>query len=500
MTKRRLPITAVLMLTLFASPMLLRASGGNPARPEASPTPLDPVPGGGTEGQPLSPRSVTPAPTRTPRGSVSPAPSERPTVTPAVESKVEEAKPTPPRPITMDDLGWLAWLTYWPVLGLFAFLILLALLLHLFHLIRVGFVSRELSQLAVAQGHLAKSASRASATPGKNAAVDNLAAQLNQHGQSLGEFSNRFKQLENRLTISDSQFRDAMHAVALTANWVGQAQLREAFAADGANMSESERASMIAMLERYREPLRSNASRVEPVTQALAELVEKIEGRAYQSPELAARIQSLYEEIGRFDQWQQNTSDQLKSLQRGSLSQRSSMLQADQDRLFDQVNNGSLSVAQMVKQSRAQLDHYFPESPAKGPEQTLPLAEREASLKKIVADAPDYLMDWYDTLFQLQSQVSGGQRTATEAETATDLAKTQQIAREALGKFDIQPEAIQIGQTSYDRRLHEAALVRQSPQFPVNTVIEVHKCGFRKMSTGEVLRRPHVVVAGAAAG
>jgi molecular chaperone GrpE (heat shock protein) len=230
-------------------------------------------------------------------------------------------------------------------------------------------------------------------------------------------------------------------------------------------------------------------------------LVEKVEGRAHQSPELAARIQSLNEEIGRFDQWQQDTSDQLTSLQRGSFSQRSSMLQADQDRLFDQVNNGSLSIAQMVKQSRAQLDHYFPETPAKGAEQTLPLAEREESLKKIVADAPDYLMDWYNNLFQLQGQVSGpGQRTATEAETASDLAKTQQIAREALGKFDIQPEAIQIGQTSYDRRLHEAALVRQSPQFPVNTVIEVHKCGFRKMSTGEVLRRPHVVVAGAAAG
>jgi hypothetical protein len=30
-------------------------------------------------------------------------------------------------------------------------------------------------------------------------------------------------------------------------------------------------------------------------------------------------------------------------------------------------------------------------------------------------------------------------------------------------------------------------------------VIEVLRCGFRRMSTGEVLRRPQVVVAGAAA-
>jgi molecular chaperone GrpE (heat shock protein) len=109
-------------------------------------------------------------------------------------------------------------------------------------------------------------------------------------------------------------------------------------------------------------------------------------------------------------------------------------------------------------------------------------------------------MDWYNDLFQLHSQLGQGQRSQIEAETAIELAKIQNAAREALGKFDIQPEAIQVGQTSFDRRLHDATLIRQSAQFPINTVVEVHRCGFRRMSTGEALRRPQVVVAGAAAG
>jgi molecular chaperone GrpE (heat shock protein) len=82
-----------------------------------------------------------------------------------------------------------------------------------------------------------------------------------------------------------------------------------------------------------------------------------------------------------------------------------------------------------------------------------------------------------------------------DADIMNRLVQIQGLAREILGKFDIQPEEIQVGRTSYDRRLHEATLARQSLQFPINTVIEVLRCGFRRMSTGEVLRRPQVVVA-----
>src|SRR5258707_7435781 len=398
--------------------------------------------------------------------------------------------------ISEDDLGLFYWLPNPIVLAVIAFLIFLALILHLLHLLRVGRLNRDFEQLAIGQRNLA---GRTGVPSGKNPGIDRISDQLNQQGQALNQLVTRFNQIDNRFTTNDAQFRDAIHAVALATNWIGEAQLRDAFASDGGNLSESERAATIAVLERFEEPLRQNASRLEPVSQVVGELVEQLQGRTHSTPELVGRVHNLHEGIGRFSHWHEDVGEQLASLRRGSFSERSSSLRADQRHLFEQLNGGSLSVSQMVEKSRAMVEHYFPERPRRGPEERIPLQERETNLKKIVAEAPDYLMDWYNSLSQLQGQLSQVQRTSTDAELAAGLAKVQQMAREALGKFDIQPEAIQIGQTSYDRRLHDAALVRQTAQYPINTIVEVHKCGFRRMSTGEVLRRPQVVVAGAAA-
>ena len=116
-------------------------------------------------------------------------------------------------------------------------------------------------------------------------------------------------------------------------------------------------------------------------------------------------------------------------------------------------------------------------------------------LRQIAADVPDYLMDWFDKLFQLQSQTRAS-AAQVDSETISELSLIQQLMRDALNKFDIQPEEIKLGQTSFDSRLYDATLVTQTTQFPVNTVVEVNHCGFRKLSTGEVLRRPKVVVSG----
>lgn len=514
MTKRYLLIAALLLLTLSASPVLLKAAERLSAKPAASPSPPSSPKLSAREEARSNSRTPKPKPSASPKPSQpttppasigstlpadQPAPPAGATQSAVRASGLEEATPSPTPYLTAGDLGPLGWFADPILFGVVAFLILLALGLHLVHVLRLGSLNRSFDQLAANQ-RLMGNAARVIAPPGRNAEVDKLAEQLTQHGRSLTDFATRFKEIEHRFTINDGHLRDAVHAVMLTANWIGQVQLREAFAADGGNISEGARAATAAMLERYQEPLRLNSSRVEPVAQGLAESVERLNGRANSCPELMARLQSLSEEIGRFGLWHKEVSDELTSLRRGSFAQRSAGLQVEQDRLFEQVNSGSLPMTQMIKKSRALLDHYFPETPTKSAAQGQPLAEREANLKKLVSEVPDYLMNWYDTLFQLQSQIGGSaQRSAVETETASDLSRIQQIARDALGKFDIQPEAIQIGQTSYDRRLHEAALVRHAPQFPVNTVIEVHKCGFRKMSSGEVLRMPQVVVAGAAA-
>jgi len=523
MTKRCLTIAAILMLTVFALAVSSQGKRKEQRTSTAKTTPTPPkknshdaaaIPATGGDSvaqQPnvgASPNASTsrpgnqvpsPATSATPRSTTTRTQIADPSVTiPAGLGLQDPDASATPQYLVADDLGLLGWLTNDLLLGLVGLAIALAFLLHLVHLLMLNRVNRDLDRVIIEQRNLA-SANRSLATPNKSAAIDSLSQQLGQHGEGLNQLLTRLNQIDTQLTIRDGEFRDAVRAVALTANWMGQARLQDAYASDGAETSEEERAALMAILEHYEEPLRQNAGRVEGVAQAMVELVERLEGRAFSSPELLGRIHSLYEGIGRFDQWHKNLQDQLTKLRSGSYAQRNSQLQGEQERLMVQINSGTLSVAQMVQKSRALLDHYAPPRFRPSAENTLPPADQETSLKKLVDDAPDYLMDWYDQLFHLQNQLGQGQRSPVEAEAVIELAKIQAAAREALGKFDIQPEAIQIGQTTFDRRLHDASLIRQSAQFPTNTVVEVHNCGFRRMSSGEVLRRPQVVVAGAAA-
>jgi molecular chaperone GrpE (heat shock protein) len=393
-----------------------------------------------------------------------------------------------------DNLGPLGWFTSPLAFWTAALLFILSIALHAVHMLKDIHTGRVLGQLWNAQQRSA-TASR-SAVPGKNNAVESLTEQVREQGQGLSQFTAQMGQLQNHLVERDKQFADTVQAVALTANWVGQSQFRDAATADGGQISEADRASAIALLERYEEPLRSNAGRVEPLAQAMAALVERLEAETQLPQDLVSRAQSLHHDIGQFDLWQTSVSEQLASLRRGSFSKRSAMLQADQQRLVEQVNAGNISIAQMVHKSRELLDQHFPRNAQKSSAR-LPSVEDENELRKRVASAPEFLMDWFDSFSQFQSQAMPGQATRVQldADIMNRLVQIQGLAREILGKFDIQPEEIQVGRTSYDRRLHEATLARQSLQFPINTVIEVLRCGFRRMSTGEVLRRPQVVVA-----
>jgi molecular chaperone GrpE (heat shock protein) len=402
-------------------------------------------------------------------------------------------------PAWMDALGPLGFLTSPLIFSLFMALFALALGLHVVHLLRAAQAGRSLREMWQAVQQKNAAAGRAT-MPVKNPGMEKLAEQVRQQGQGLSQFTAQLNQLQGILAERDRQLGDAVQALALTANWVGQFQLREAAAADGGQITEAERAAGIALLERYKEPLRINASRVESVAQAMAELVERLEAYPQLPAEMVGKAQSLYQEIGKFDVWQTKVTNQLAALQRGSFARRSSMLQDDQQKLFEHVRSGQLSISQMVQQSRALLDQHFPNGAANSSNLT-PTAEDEAELKKRIDSAEDELMDWFDNFSQFQSQMTAqAARAPLDPDTANALARIQQFAREALGKFDIQPEEIQVGRTNYDRRLHDATLVRQSSQFPINTVIEVLRYGFRRMSTGQALRRPQVVVAGAVAG
>jgi molecular chaperone GrpE (heat shock protein) len=413
-----------------------------------------------------------------------------------LKQQLQEAQNSPAQAESLGPLGWFASpLLFWTT----AMLFILSIALHAVHLLKDVNTSRMVNQLWNVQQRSANA--NRSAAPGRNGAVESLTEQVREQGKGLNQFTAQVGQLQDRLTERERQFADAVQAVTLTVNWIGQAQLREAAANDGGQISEEDRVSAIALLERYEEPLRANAGRVEPLAQAMAALMEKIETQPQMPPELISRAQSLHHDIGQFDLWQTNVSSQLASLRRGSFSARSASLQADQQRLIEQVNAGGLSVSQMVQKSRELLDNHFPRNAQKSLTR-LPSDQDESEFKQRIASAPESLMDWFDSFSQFQSQMIGGQasRVQLDPDIMSRLVQIQTVAREALNKFDIQPEEIQVGRTGYDRRLHEATLVRQSQQFPTNTVIEVLRCGFRRMSTGEVLRRPQVVVAGAVAG
>jgi molecular chaperone GrpE (heat shock protein) len=383
-----------------------------------------------------------------------------------------------------------------PIVLLFAgALLLVALGLHGVHLMTEARVRQELAGIHATLQRL--SSANLGANAGQLGAVENLSDQLNRQKQTLGTVSAQIEEMGRRLASFDQKIVDTSKAVAMAAHWMGQAQIDEALQNAGGQMAETDRALAIKIVERYKEISNANVNRVKPLTEAVASLVERQKERRDAPAELISRAESLQHDIQQFDRWNSELNDRLASLQRGAFPDRYTAFKAKQGQLAERINNGATPIHEYVNGYRELLDRYFPGGVSDN-SISIPPAEQEADLKKMVSSQPDYLMDWFDKLYQLQSQVaaSEAQGTRPDSQTAAQLAQIQSVAREALGKFDIQPEEIQVGQTSYDRRLHDAALITQSSQFPANTVIGIHQCGFRKASTGEVLRRPKVVVAG----
>lgn len=334
-----------------------------------------------------------------------------------------------------------------------------------------------------------------------SAAIDHVSQQLRQQKESIAHLTEQIDKLEKRVASDEKPTTDSLRAVVVQlTRWLEHIHMH-GNEADGFD-DETEQAAALAALERTSERLRVNASLVEPLTQAIANLVERLESRPSVSSELLGRVQRLYHDIGQFDQWAVTAGAQLGALRRGSIDERRVKFQSEQKELGAQFQAGQINFAQYVEQFRKTVEHHFPAGAGNGrsSEQAAPTLSEE-QLSQYVEDAPEYLMDWFSNFSQLQSQAQAAQATGAgvDGEIIDALSQVQSVGREVLNRFDIQQEEIYVGRTSYDRHLHDAAMVRQTTQFPANTVIEVHRAGFRRVSTGEVLRRPQVVVAGSGA-
>ncbi|HEY7546394.1 MAG TPA: hypothetical protein VID27_16010, partial [Blastocatellia bacterium] len=304
----------------------------------------------------------------------------------------------------------------------------------------------------------------------------------------------KFQRLEDRIRETRSHLEEAAQAIAALTSWAGESAIERALrSSDG--LSDAQRAQAVNAIEPHLDQVIALAARLGPLAQEMVAFEERIKQRPWLPAELSSRVRGLNQEIRQFEDLKARAGNQIASLRRGSISERHKQFIEEKNRLLGQLNAREISVTDYVKGCRQLTKSLFAEPSV---EKQIPVAEMSDRLASLASDAPDILMDWYDDLFQLHFQIAASQ--SVDSETAEEIARIRRMAKEALLKFDIQPEEIQPGRTSYDHRLHGEAIVTQSSQYPANIVVSVQQCGFRRVSNAEVLRRPKVVVAGVGAG
>lgn len=305
-----------------------------------------------------------------------------------------------------------------------------------------------------------------------------------------------FDQNGTRLTESEGRLREALIALREMARWVGERQMSDVGAARGA-ADENARRAVISEITPFTEEAHRLSDRVEPLRLAMRDLVENLSIRGQASGDIGERLQMLYRRVSVFDQLRRNLSEELKSAQTNAAGERLAQLEAERQRLA-QTPPDQVPLPLLIKQYR-ELYEKFIAANQDGAKPSRPTISRN-EIQERIEGADDELMNWFDDFYQLLSQVKTLHDAGAlfDADLLRDITQVQRTAREVLNRFDIQPEEILVGRTNFDRRLHDAALVRQSSQYPTNTVIEVQRSGFRRASDGQVLRRPQVVVAGTA--
>jgi molecular chaperone GrpE (heat shock protein) len=381
-------------------------------------------------------------------------------------------------------------------------LVLLMVALHIVHLMSGA---RLKQQMAETHGGLMRlrqqvqqlndqllnfSARAQSRVPAAGPAAEQVVASLDEQERAIAQLADRLEDVRRELS---GNLETTARAVALHKQLAGAAQLRRQQQVAADERLESERQQAAIITEKYREVFGTNANAVKPLIDAFAAFSDRIKHRPYLPEELASRLQGLDEEIRQFDRWHAEADAQLVSLRRGSLAERLRAFRSREQKLGEAFTLGDITVFDYVKQHDALMQEYVADD-GRAAGSVLPPTEQENQFRRLAGSAPDHLMNWFDKLFQLQTQFNAA--ASVDPQTSEELTLVQQLAKDALGRFDIQPEEIQPGRTSFDNRLYDAALVSQSSQYPANTVIGVQQCGFRRRSNGELLRRPKVIVAG----
>jgi molecular chaperone GrpE (heat shock protein) len=400
-------------------------------------------------------------------------PEPKPESTPSLENELPQASGP-----QVSDAG--SWATNPLVVAPLALVVLIALGLHFVHISaeskmkqRMSVMERDLRRLSEAMG-----------APGASV---NLAREIDLHGKALASLRSDVDQLNSR-AATRAEITQTNDALVLAAEWIGDSLVRSLPARQRPNATEARTGATLSASD-YKETLAENANRIKEAAAAIDRLITLLNMRPGSS-ELAARLQSLNEQILQFKRWE---FDANRRLMRGGPSSDDSEFRPHKDRIIAQFKAGEISPCDYLQRYRELIDDHVAGEVVNNQESANG-SDQEQHIRDMLAGVTGHLMDWFDRLYQLHNRIQTDFSAGSEIKA--EFSRVQKIAKETMARFDIQPEEIEIGRTCFDRRLHDAALVMQASDLPANTIVGVQQCGFRRLSTGAVMRRPKVVVSG----
>jgi hypothetical protein len=117
------------------------------------------------------------------------------------------------------------------------------------------------------------------------------------------------------------------------------------------------------------------------------------------------------------------------------------------------------------------------------------LATEQARYRDAGIQTADGFLSWLD----LVNEVRDSSADVDRFEIASACTQIIRQSRSMLDLLDIEIDDVEIGRTQYDARLHDLLHTVPSPSARPETVVGVHKLGYRK--NGKIIRKPQVVVA-----
>ncbi|MGH9838374.1 MAG: hypothetical protein ACREEM_06285 [Blastocatellia bacterium] len=236
--------------------------------------------------------------------------------------------------------------------------------------------------------------------------------------------------------------------------------------------------------------LQSHTNAVKSLEEKLDDFLNWLKSRQRVQHDMIVQLAELYYQLHRLPAWEIRLKEQASAATADSPFDQTA--NAGARKLYEQVMNGQYPLKDYIEQCGRQIEQALTMRANAAASQAS--AGDETELRHLLANAKEFAMNWFDEFHQLsQNLLIAGQG---EGELEARLKEVRRAASEWLRRYDIQPEEVPVGETSFDSRLHELAFARHSDSHPVNTVIGVPRCGFRDARTAEVLRRPQVIVSG----